>query len=109
MEFKKYSKLVNITKKKQIHRHGEQTSGWHGEGCVLSRFRCVQLFATLCTISCQPPPSVGFSRQEYLSALPCPLPGDLPDAGMETESLVFPVLADGFFISSATWEAHGDG
>ena len=29
MESKKYNKLVNITKKKQTHRHREQTSGYH--------------------------------------------------------------------------------
>ena len=29
--FKKYSKLVNITKKKQTHRYREQTSGYHWE------------------------------------------------------------------------------
>ena len=28
MESKKYNKLVNITKKEQIHRHREQTSGY---------------------------------------------------------------------------------
>ena len=27
----------------------------------------------------QAPPSLGFSRQEYWSALPCPPPGDLPN------------------------------
>ena len=33
MESKKYNKLVNITKKKQTHRYGEQTTGYHwGEG-----------------------------------------------------------------------------
>ena len=26
------------------------------------------------------PPSMGFSRQEYWSGLPCPPPGDLPTA-----------------------------
>ena len=33
MEYKEYNKLVNITKKKQIHRYREQTSGYQwGEG-----------------------------------------------------------------------------
>ena len=35
--------------------------------CVLSHFSCVQLFATLWTISQQAPLSMGFSRQEYWS------------------------------------------
>ena len=26
---------------------------------------------------------MGFSKQEYWSALPCPPPGDLPDPGIE--------------------------
>ena len=30
--------------------------------------------------------SLGFSRQEYWSGLPCPLPGDLPDPGIEPRS-----------------------
>ena len=32
MEFKKYNKPVNRTKKKQTHRNREQTSGYHGVG-----------------------------------------------------------------------------
>ena len=43
-------------------------------GCVLSRFSRVQLFATLLTVACQAPLSVGFFRQEYGSGLPCPPP-----------------------------------
>ena len=39
---------------------------------VLSHFSCVQLFAILWTIACQAPLSMGFSRQEYWSALPGP-------------------------------------
>ena len=33
VEFKKYNKLVTIIEKRQTHRYGEQTSGYHwGEG-----------------------------------------------------------------------------
>ena len=46
-----------------------------------------------------------FSRQEYWSGLPCPPPGDHPDPGIETVSLVSPALAGGFFATGATWEA----
>ena len=35
----------------------------------------------------QAPSAMGFSRQEPWSGLPCPSPGDLPDPGMEPESL----------------------
>ena len=48
---------------------------------------------------------MGFSRQEYWSGMPCPLPGDLPDAGIEPMSLMSPALAGGFFTTSTTWEA----
>ena len=74
--------------------------------CVLSHFSCVQLFATLWTVACQAPLSMGFSRQEYWSGLPFPSPGDLSDPGINTASLTSPALAGGFFITSATWEAH---
>ena len=40
--------------------------------CVLGHFSCVQLFATLRTVVRQAPLSMGFSRQEYWSGLPCP-------------------------------------
>ena len=49
---------------------------------------------------------MGFSRQEYWSGLPYPPPGDLPDPGIEPESLKSPVLAGRLFTTSATWEAQ---
>ena len=52
----------------------------------------------------QTPLSTGFSRKEYWSGLPCP-PRGLPDPGIEPTSLRSPPLADGFFTTSATWEA----
>ena len=61
--------------------------------------------ATLWTVAHQAPYSMGFSRQEYWSGLPCPPPGDLPNPGIEPASLMSPELAGGFFTSSATWEA----
>ena len=45
---------------------------------MLSCFSCVQLLATLWTVALQAPLSVGFSRQEYWSGLPCPPPGAFP-------------------------------
>ena len=53
-------------------------------------------FETLWTVAHQAALSMGFSRQEYWSALPCPPPGDLPDPGIK---LVSPVLAGRFFTS----------
>ena len=46
----------------------------------------VQLFATLSTAAYQVPLSMEFSMQEYLSGLPFPSPGDLPNPGIEPES-----------------------
>jgi len=38
---------------------------------VLNHFSHVQLFETAWTVACQAPLSMGFSRQEYWSGLPC--------------------------------------
>ena len=73
--------------------------------CVLSCFSHVWHGATLWTVAHQATLSMGFSRQEYLSGLPCPPPGDLPDPGIKLVSLMSPALAGGFFITSATWQA----
>ena len=72
---------------------------------MLSCFNCFQLFATPWTVARQAPLSVGFSRQESWRRSLCRPPGDLPDPGIELESLTSPALAGGFFTTSATWEA----
>ena len=72
----------------------------------ISRFSHVQLFATLWTIASQAPLSMGFSRDEYWSGLPCPPPRDLPDPGTKPSSPTTPALSGRFFTASATWEAH---
>ena len=46
--------------------------------CMLSRFSCVQLSVAPWTVAHQTPLSMGFSRQEYWSGLPCPPPGIFP-------------------------------
>ena len=73
--------------------------------CVLSHFSHVQLFASLWTMACQAPLSMWVSRQEYWSGLPCPSPGDLPNAEIEPASLMSPALTGRFFTTSTTWEA----
>ena len=77
------------------------------ESCVLcaQSLSHVRLFATSGTVACQDPLSMGFSRQKYWKGLPFPPPGDLPDPGIEPASLASPVLAGGFFTTSATWKA----
>ena len=54
------------------------------------------------TVACQVPLSMGFSRQEYWSGLPCPPPGDLPNPETKPTDVTCPVLADVFFPTSAT-------
>ena len=56
----------------------------------------VQLFVTIWTVAREDPLSMGFSRQEYWSGLPFPSPGDLPNPGIEPESLA---LAGSFFTT----------
>src|SRR5574341_1234605 len=52
----------------------------------------VKLFATPWTVAHQDPLSLGFSRQEYWSGLPCPPPGNLPHPGTEPTSPVSSAL-----------------
>ena len=72
---------------------------------MLSCFSHVRLFGTPWTVARQARLPMGFPRQEYCSGLPFPSPGDLPDAGIEPESLISPDLTGGFFTTSTTWEA----
>ena len=67
------------------------------------------LFGTLWAVAHQSPLSMGFSRQEYWSGLPCPPPGDLPNPEIKPTTLMSPALAGGFFTTSTTWEAHSMG
>ena len=63
--------------------------------CMLSYAR---LFAIPWTIACQFPLSIEFSRQEYWSGSPFPIPRDLLDSGIKPES---PPLVRGLFSSAA--------
>ena len=64
--------------------------------CMLSCFSHDRLSVTSWIVVRQAPLSMGFSRQECWSGLPCPPPGDLPDPGME---LMSPALAGRFFTT----------
>ena len=48
----------------------------------------------------QGPLPMEFSRQEYWSGLPFPLPEDLPNPGIELASLASPALAGRFFTTA---------
>ena len=75
--------------------------------CMVNRFSCVRFFVTLRMVACQDPLSMGFSRHEYWTMLPCPPPRDLRNLGFKPVSLISPALADRFFTNSTTWEARG--
>ena len=59
---------------------------------VVQSLSHVPLLATPWTVACLAPVSMGFSRQEYWSALPLPAPGYIPDPGIDP---VCPPLAGG--------------
>ena len=54
---------------------------------MLGQFSGVLLCATPGTVALHASLSMGFSRQEYWSGLPCPPPGDLSDPRIEPASL----------------------
>ena len=61
----------------------------------------ITLVVTAWTVAHQAPLSMGFSRQEYWSGLPCPPPGDIPDLEIEPAPLVSPTLqADSLLLES---------
>ena len=65
---------------------------------VFSCFCCVQLFVTPWMVARQAPLSMGFSRQEYWSELPCPPPRDLPNP--ETEPVSPALQMDSLHLSN---------
>ena len=83
------------------HRVGHDWSNLAAAAaCMLSHFSCVQLFVTLWTVAHQAPLSMGFSRSEYWSELPCPPPRYLPALGIEPKSPAAPTLqADSLSLS----------
>ena len=66
---------------------------------MLNHFSHVWLSVTLWTVACQGPLSRGFSRQEYWSGLPWPPPGDLPDPGIKSTSVMSPALVGRFIYN----------
>ena len=56
-------------------------------------FSCIRLCNPMDWNLPQAPLSMGFSRQEYWSELPCPPPKDLPDPGIEPEAFMSRELA----------------
>ena len=79
---------------------------------LINHFLSITLCAQLCyalrlpRLVCQAPLSTGFSRQEYWSGVLFLTPGDLPDPGIELESLVSSALAGGFFTTGPPVKSH---
>ena len=59
---------------------------------LLSHLVVSSSFAALWTVARQGPLFMEFPRQEYWSGLSCPPPGDLPNPGIEPQSLTSPAL-----------------
>ena len=70
----------------------------------LSRFSHVRLFVTLWVVTHQASLSMGFSRQNYWSRLPCPPLEDLPDPGIKLCNLHLTCIGRWVLSTSATWE-----
>ena len=69
------------------------------KGCSVAQFCPTDSFVILWIVACQAPLSMAFSRQEYWSGLPFPTLGDLPEPGIEPESLLSPALAGELFTT----------
>ena len=82
--------LLSKSDQRHMNRQAESMHVWvHAQSCP-----------TLCdpmAIALKAPPSMEFSRLDYLSGLLFPPPGDLPGQEIEPTSLVSPALAGGFF------------
>ena len=66
----------------------------------------VLFFVTPWTIAQQSPLFMRLSRQAYWSGYACSPPGDLPNTGVEPESLMSLALTRGFSTTNATWKAQ---
>ena len=61
-----------------------------------------RLFVNPWIVAHQAPPSMGFSRQEYQSGLPCPPASDIPNPGIEPRP---PILQADFLLSELPGKA----
>ena len=88
-----------------------QFPGWRTEGWLQPVFMCaksLQLCLTICDpMNCSPPGSAvhGILQTRILEWVAMPSSKGSPQSRLEPGSLMSPALADGFFTTSATWEA----
>ena len=76
---------------------------WQSHACSVSS--CVWLFATLCTVIRQAPPSMGFSRQKYWSGVSFPPPGESSWPRDRTQISCVSFIGRQILYHWATWEA----
>ena len=88
----------------QTQNHTETQGDYDFRRCVcaLSRFSRVHLFATLGTVACQAPLSMGTPQARILEWVAMPSSRRSPDPGIEPTPLTPPALAGRFFTTSAT-------
>ena len=99
-----HEKHLELVNRKCIIFH--QDDAWlHVSLCVYVVCH-VWLFATPWTVACQAPLSMEFSRQEYWSGLPFPIPGDLPSPAIEPMSITcVSYIGRWILYHCTTWEA----
>ena len=71
---------------------------------VCVRAQLCLIICNLMTVAHQHPWPMGFSKEEYWSGLSFPTPGNFPNPGIETVSLVSPAMAGWFLYHCSTWE-----
>ena len=82
------SASLTIWTEKPLWREMKQRKEEHQDMCA----SCLNgLFVTVWTVARQAPLSMGFSRQEYCSGMPCLPPGNFPHLGIEPG---FPALQE---------------
>ena len=88
---KKSTLLSLICRIQKINEYNKPEADSQGQGIMRYSKNACSLTSYFCDLmpgGCQAPLSMGSSRQEYWSRLPFPLPGNLPDPGIELTSPV---------------------
>ena len=75
--------------------------------CAVLSCSVVSHSVALWTVALQAPLSMGFSREEYWSGLPCPFPGDLSNPGIEPRSTTVQVESFQHYPFLSSGEGNG--
>ena len=102
--FKKFEKFNAILKNHNTHLNIISIMVWQvlvcgSNDCAVLSCWVMSASVTPWTVDYQAPLFMEFPRQEYWNGLLFPTPGDLPDPGIETASLVSPALVGRFFTT----------